>query len=402
MARPTVEATAPCANLVLELDDGVAHRLDRCLRFGGLELRGEPQPQRRQVLQRLVVKLAGPVGTFLLGRRDALPAALALDRHRGRDGRGRAGRERLRQALVLSAERRPVLEPVDRDQHSVSAPAEDQWDHQSRVGPETKPTEAMPFEPSSVGLILEAERPRYPERCAGQAVLHVDPGTHEAGGHFAGASGHDHLPRLLTLDHERPGGHQRSAAFGHEPQDQIQVGFAAERPRDLHGRVERVDGSLERVVLSVQAGVAPRVVDRDSRERGQQHDRPLVGLGELLAARLLGQVQVPERDAADQDRDPQERLHRRVARWKAVGVWMGADVGQPERHGMRDQLAEHPSPLGQIADHLTIVLVDADRDEPLELGARLVRHPERRVSRSRQLPRGLEHAPEHHLEVELG
>ena len=108
------------ANLLLELDDRVAHRLDRRLRFGGLELRGEPQPQRRQVLQRLVVKLAGPVSPFLLGCRQPLPAALALDRHRGCDRRRRARRERLQQALVLAAERRATLEPVDRDQHSIA------------------------------------------------------------------------------------------------------------------------------------------------------------------------------------------------------------------------------------------------------------------------------------------
>ena len=243
---------------------------------------------------------------------------------------------------------------------------------------------------------------RDPERRAGQAVLQVDALAHQAGGQLARAGGHDHLPRLLVLDHERPGGHQRSSALGHEPQDQIQVGLAAERPRDLHGRVERVDGPLELGVLSVQAGVAPRVVDRHARELGQQHDRLLVLLGELLAAGLLGQVQVPERDAADQHRDPQERLHRRMTGRKAVGVRVGAHVGQPERHRMRDQLAEHPSSLRQIADPFPIVLVDADRDEPLELGPRLVRHPERRVPRSRQLACGLEHAPEHHLEVELG
>ncbi len=48
---------------------------------------------------------------------------------------------------------------------------------------------------------------------------------------------------------------------------------------------------------------------------------------------------------------------------------MGAHVRQPQRHRMRDQLAEHPSTLRQIADPFPIVLVDADRDEPLELGA---------------------------------
>lgn len=81
---------------------------------------------------------------------------------------------------------------------------------------------------------------------------------------------------------------------------------------------------------------------------------------------------------------------------------MGADVDQPERHRMRDQLAEHPSPLRQIPDPFPVVLVDADRDEPIKLGPRLVRHPERRVPRSRQLACRLEHAPEYHLEIELG
>ena len=47
---------------------------------------------------------------------------------------------------------------------------------------------------------------------------------------------------------------------------------------------------------------------------------------------------------------------------------MGAHVGQPQWHRVRDQLAEHPSPLRQIADPFPIVAVDADRDEPFELG----------------------------------
>ena len=187
------------------------------------------------------------------------------------------------------------------------------------------------------------------------------------------------------LDHQRPGGHQRSSALGHQPQDQIEVGLTAERPRDLHGRVERVDGPLELGVLSVQTGVAACVVDRHTGELRQQHDRLLVLFGELLAAGLLGQVQIPERDPADQHRDPQEGLHRRMAVRKSIGVRMGAYVGQSQRHRMDDQLAEHASSLRQLADPLPIVLVDAERDEPLELGLRLVRQPERRVPRSRQL-----------------
>ena len=89
------------SNLLLELGDGVAHRLDHRLGLGAPELRGEPQPQRREVLQGLVVKLAGPVSAFLFGRREPLPASLALDRYRGRDRCRRTGRERLQQALVV-------------------------------------------------------------------------------------------------------------------------------------------------------------------------------------------------------------------------------------------------------------------------------------------------------------
>ena len=130
---------------------------------GLVELRSEPQPQRGQVLQRLVVKLAGPVSPFPLGRPQALPPVFALHRHSRRDGRRRAGRERLQQSRrVLSAERRAALEPVDRDQHAVSPSAEDQRDHQSGVGLDAEPAEAMPLEPGSVRLILQAERLRDP------------------------------------------------------------------------------------------------------------------------------------------------------------------------------------------------------------------------------------------------
>jgi hypothetical protein len=69
---------------------------------------------------------------------------------------------------------------------------------------------------------------------------------------------------------------------------------------------------------------------------------------------------------------------------------------------MRDQLAEHASPPRQVADLVAIVLVDADRYEPLELGPRLVGHAKCGVARSGQLAGGLEHATEHQLEVELG
>jgi hypothetical protein len=69
---------------------------------------------------------------------------------------------------------------------------------------------------------------------------------------------------------------------------------------------------------------------------------------------------------------------------------------------MCDQLAENSTSPWQIADAVPSVVIDAGGDEPLELGPRLVRDPERCVSRSRQLAGGLEHPPQYHLEVELG
>ena len=54
-------------------------------------------------------------------------------------------------------------------------------------------------------------------------------------------------------------------------------------------------------------GVAPGMVDRDAGELGQHDDRFLVLLAEPLGALLVGQVEVAERLAADQDRHAQER-----------------------------------------------------------------------------------------------
>ena len=81
---------------------------------------------------------------------------------------------------------------------------------------------------------------------------------------------------------------------------------------------------------------------------------------------------------------------------------MFADVGEPQRPRVRDQLAQHAASSRQSADVLAFGLVDPDREEALQLCAGGVQHAQRRVAGAGELACGLEHAVEHHLEVELG
>jgi hypothetical protein len=78
-----------------------------------------------------------------------------------------------------------------------------------------------------------------------------------------------------------------------------------------------------------------------------------------------------------------------------------ADVVEPERHGIADELSEHAAARRQRPDGLALALVDAQRDESLECGARRVEHAERGVPRACQLARGLHDSLEHRVDVEV-
>ena len=63
---------------------------------------------------------------------------------------------------------------------------------------------------------------------------------------------------------------------------------------------------------------------------------------------------------------------------------------QAQRLRIPDQLAEHATPVWQLADRRPPLVVDANRDEALELAPLIVEDPERRVPSRRsaraQLP----------------
>jgi hypothetical protein len=107
-----------------------------------------------------------------------------------------------------------------------------------------------------------------------------------------------------------------------------------------------------------------RVLHRDAGCRGQRLHHQLVVGGELVGATLLGQVQVAVHLVADPDGNAEEAAHRRMVGREADRHRVFAEVGQPQRLRVADQLPEQAPTLGQLAHVRPGLLVDADVDEP--------------------------------------
>ena len=122
---------------------------------------------------------------------------------------------------------------------------------------------------------------------------------------------------------------------------------------------------------------------------------------ELRAALLLGEVQVAVRDAAEDDRDAEERSHRRVVAGKADRAGVVGDVVQAEWPRLPDQDAEDAPPARQLPDRGPRLGVDPGREEPLEALPGAVDHPEGRVTGARQRRRRLDDSLEQGIEREL-
>ncbi len=80
---------------------------------------------------------------------------------------------------------------------------------------------------------------------------------------------------------------------------------------------------------------------------------------------------------------------------------MAADVGEADRPRVVDQHAEDAASAWQVPDRPPCVLVDAQRQEALQLTARRVDHPDRRVAGAGELAGDLEDAMQHGIDVEL-
>ena len=113
--------------------------------------------------------------------------------------------------------------------------------------------------------------------------------------------------RRRQRDQDEPGVHQLAQAGGDELEHPSDVDLGDERARDLVQRLELLQPAGRRLV-------EPCVLDRDRGLGGKQRHELLVLVRERSSVRLLGQVQVSERDPAQEDRNTEERPHRRVVR----------------------------------------------------------------------------------------
>ena len=119
------------------------------------------------------------------------------------------------------------------------------------------------------------------------------------------------------------------------------ISLASARP-DLVQRLELVGPRGRRLVQA-------RILDRDRGLARERLDELLVAGGER-ALLLLGQVEVPEGTAAQQDRHAEEAAHRRMVGREADRARIVRDRLEPQRAGVGDQGAEDAAAARQGAD----------------------------------------------------
>ena len=154
-------------------------------------------------------------------------------------------------------------------------------------------------------------------------------------------TGDDHqLVALSQHDEDVVGLDQRSPALDHELEDPLEIGLAANRAGDRGRGLQTAHRALELLAAGGHVAIEPGILDGYRRPVGEDDDGLLVLGRERLAARLLGEVEVPPRFASNEDRDAEEGPHRRVPRREAVGARMVADVVQAQRARVVDEHAE--------------------------------------------------------------
>ena len=183
-------------------------------------------------------------------------------------------------------------------------------------------------------------------------------------------------------------------AAGDEREERFQVELGYERVRDLVQRLELTEPAGRRLV-------EPRVLDRDRRLRGEELGQLLVLGREVVACLLLGEIEVPVRHSPQEDRDAQERLHRRVVPREADRARVLGEVVQAQRPRLAYENAQDAAPSRRVSDGSSGLLVHAGGEEALEGVAGRVDDAERGVPRAGQLGRGLDDPLQEHVEREL-
>ena len=391
---PELDREAP--DVLQRRDHQLAHGLERCPRFGGLGRllqRLQPQQDRRQRLTRLVVQLARQAGSFELLRLDDTPDGVAADALGEVDGDRSTRAERLSQTKIVLGEcrRRPLLVVGDHD-----------------------PDRPPPHEQRHVKPGVDAHTPGRLLVDLRIVEQRVDPLTSTALENAAGLRAAErqlhpgHAVRAFALG----SGHAQHVTFRECDQDELRVDELLQPPRhqaqerlELEFRRERVSHLVEGLELAQPAGrvlVQPGVLDRYCGLRRQQLRQLGILVAEVLSARLLGQVQVPVRDPAKDNRHPEERLHRGMVRWEADRARVVGDVVQPQRLRVPNQDAEDAAPVRRVTDRGMRVGIDPGRQEPLQRLARSVDHAESCVAGVGDLGGRLDDPLQQRIERKLG
>ena len=122
-----------------------------------------------------------------------------------------------------------------------------------------------------------------------------------------------------------------------------------QREVPLHRRLQGVGQTcrrLEPLAAALAEAVGAGVLDHQAGGARERDHEPLVGVGEVAATLLLGQVEVAEDGAADVHGDAEERRHRRVVRREAVRRGVLGQVGEPEWPRFGDQQAQDAAAVG--------------------------------------------------------
>ncbi len=170
-------------------------------------------------------------------------------------------------------------------------------------------------------------------------------------------------------------------------------------------REEPLPGPMQSLHLLQEPGaflVMPHILDR-ARGRGREQDRDVLVLPrEQLAAGLLGEVKVPDHTTPADDRDTQERAHRRVVRGKPVGVGVLGEIRQPDRLGLANHEAEDAMAAGRLADAGPEFRVDPVGGEALQDPSVRRDHSDSCVTGADHLGGHLHHAVQNPFERDLG
>ena len=110
------------------------------------------------------------------------------------------------------------------------------------------------------------------------------------------------------------------------------------------------------------------LVDEETRRTTERVDQDLVVITERLAVKPIAQVQVPEDlTLLKPDRHAEEGAHDGVIGRKTGPVGISRDVLDPTWRGVVDHVAQEPLADRGAPDGLSSMLVEADRDERVEL-----------------------------------